>query len=275
MAQFDESLKTYLREISQHAVLTRKEEIQLFKRLKKGDKGAREQIVASNLRFVIKIALSFGNRGLPLADLIQEGNVGLLEVIEKYDYRKGFRFSTYAAFWIKQSIQLALRKHCSLIRLPIRKSRFMGKLNDMIGKFVQEKGREPTVAELASKAGIREKKMEQLLRMRESVLSLDTPREEEGANLLDSVPSPAETSPLEQCMQRQARFKISEVLRFLSEKERKIMRLRYGFTSGKALSLRKTSRLVGMSQEGVRRIERKALAKLQRPSIRARVEGLL
>lgn len=275
MARFDESLKTYLRDISQHPVLNRKEELQLFKRLKKGNKKAREQIVASNLRFVIKIALSFADRGLPLADLIQEGNVGLLEVIEKYDYRKGFRFSTYAAFWIKQSIQLALRKQCSLIRLPIRKSRFMGKLNDVISRLAQEKGRQPTVAELAEKTGMREKKMEQLLRMRESVLSLDTPREEDGANLLDTVATPGETSPLEQCMERQVRFKISEVLRFLSEKERKIMRLRYGFTSGKALSLRKTSRLVGMSQEGVRRIERKALAKLQRPSIRARVEGLL
>jgi RNA polymerase primary sigma factor len=158
MAKFDESLKTYLREISQQPVLTRSEEVHLFKRLKKGDEEAREQIIASNLRFVIKIALSFADRGLPLADLIQEGNVGLLEVIGKYDYRKGFRFSTYAAFWIKQSIQLALRKQCSLIRLPIRKSRFMGKLNEVIAKFVQEQGREPTVAELAEKTGVRERK---------------------------------------------------------------------------------------------------------------------
>src|SRR5690606_31320317 len=144
-ANLNEDMKLYLKEVARKKVLTRQEELALFRRLEEGDTSARQEIVEANLRFVIKIALQFSGRGVPLPDLIQEGNVGLLEVVEKFDYRKGIRFSTYAAFWIRQAIQMSVRKHGNVIRLPIRKSRFMGHLNETITTFTTNNGREPSV----------------------------------------------------------------------------------------------------------------------------------
>jgi RNA polymerase primary sigma factor len=276
MPEMDESLPLYLKEIAKTPVLTRTEEVTIFKRLKRGDKAAREKIIQSNLRFVVKIALEFVNRGMPLSDLIQEGNVGLLEVIDKYDYRKGFRFSTYAAFWIRQAIQVALRRTNSLIRLPIRKSRLLGKLNDIVSGLVQREGRDPTTEELARETRLRPDRLEALLRMRGAVLSLDSPSESpDESNMLERIPDLTARSPVQHSMENQAKLKVSKMLDTLSEREKTIIKLRYGFENGKNLSLRKTSKFVGLSQEGVRRVEMRALAKLRRPSSRAYVQGLL
>jgi RNA polymerase primary sigma factor len=285
MTEIDDSLRLYLKEIADTPVLTRQEEIDVFKRLKRGDKTAREEIIRSNLRFVVKIALEFVNRGMPLADLIQEGNVGLLEVINKYDYRKGFRFSTYAAFWIRQAIQIALRKTNSLIRLPIRKSRFLGKLNDIISNFAQREGREPTTEELARETHMKPERLEALLNIpaRGGMLSLDRATDPQddpdrvGAahNMGARIPDSTTKSPVQYCMENQAKLKVEKMLQMLSEREKTILRLRYGFESGKNMSLRKASTFVGLSQEGVRRVEMRALSKLRRPSIRAYAHGLL
>jgi RNA polymerase primary sigma factor len=271
----NDELRIYLKEIAQRKVLTREEEVALFKRLNSGDESARAEIVEANLRFVIKVALSFASRGVALADLVQEGNIGLLEVVDKFDYRRGYRFSTYAAFWIRQSIQLALRKQSNVIRLPIRKSRFLGHLNESMREFAQNHGRQPSVRELALILDVEETKLEQLLQLRDSVLSLDIEADEEGAHLLNTLKDENTPSPLDHCLEAEKRHRVETLLNSLSEKEQKILKLRYGFQNGKNLSLRSTSKLVGMSQEGVRRVERKALTKLRRPNARQSVCGLI
>lgn len=275
MKAYEEDINVYIKEAGRYSVLTREEEKQLFIDYEKGDATAFDRIVKHNLRFVIKIALRYRGRGLPVSDLIQEGNVGLLEVIPKYDHRKGYRFSTYAAFWIKQAIQIALRRNGSLISLPIRKSRMIGRLSETIKTFVQDNGHEPSVQELAGIMDEKPEMIEKLLKLRESVLSLDSTNDDDNISLMERVPDLHVKSPLEYCMDNQSRIKIAALLRHLSEKERRIMRLRFGFEHGKNLSLRKTSRLVGLSQEGVRRIERKALDKLRRPTMRAKLASLV
>lgn len=275
MKQFEEEIKWFIQEAAQYPVLTREEEIELFKILEDGDKSVFEEIVKHNLRFVIKIALHYTGRGLPLSDLIQEGNIGLLEVIHKYDYRKGYRFSTYAAFWIKQAIQIALRRNGSIIAIPIRKSRLIGHISEVISNFNQDHGHEPSLGEIASILDEKEETIESMMKLRESVLSLDNSADDESLSPMERIPDQQIRSPLDYCMESQARIKIGALLKLLSEKEQRIMRLRYGFEHGKNLSLRKISRLVGLSQEGVRRIERKALEKLRRPTIRAKLDSLL
>jgi len=257
----------YLGEVHEETVLTREQEIALFKRYEAGDAKAREEIVRANLRFVVKVACEFLNRGVPLADLIQEGNIGLLEVIPKYNWRKGYRFSTYAAFWIRQAIQTALRRQSSLIRLPVRKSRLLGRISEQVQRFRLEWGREPTVEELAERTGTSAEEIEHLLSLRDGLVSLDSQQDEDDTRLLDTITRPDAKSPRDVAVEKQMRSKVMRVLDFLGEREGRIMRLRYGFENGKTLSLRRTSKIVGLSQEGVRRIEQRALAKLRRPAI--------
>ncbi len=271
----NEEVRHYLAEVATRKLLTRDEEVALFKRLESGDETARAEIVEANLRFVIKIALQFSSRGISIADLIQEGNIGLLDVVGKFDWRKGYRFSTYAAFWIRQSIQMALRKQCNVIRLPIRKGRFLGHLNEAIRNFASSHGRNPSMRELSLLLDVDEGKLEQLMQLRDSVLSLDTESDEDGSQLLTRIRDENARSPFERCAESETRERVSAALATLTEKERNVMMLRYGFNGGSELSLRSTSQLVGMSQEGVRRVERKALKKLRRPAARQMVAGLL
>lgn len=271
----NEDMKLYLKDVARKQVLTRQEELDLFKRLEAGDETARQEIVEANLRFVIKIALQFTGRGVPLADLIQEGNIGLLEVVEKFDYKKGFRFSTYAAFWIRQAVQMAVRKHGNVIRLPIRKSRFMGHLNEAINNFTTSHGRAPSLTELSQILDTDVEQIEQLMTMRESVLSLDSESEEDGLQLMNRIPDDSRPNALDHSMEVEQSERIREALSSLSEKEQRVLRLRFGFESGKGLSLRNTSKMVGMSQEGVRRMERAAIRKLRRPATTQIMAGLL
>ncbi|HOE63910.1 MAG TPA: RNA polymerase sigma factor RpoD/SigA [Candidatus Sumerlaeota bacterium] len=275
MNNYDESVQFYMKEAASYPILSREKEIELFQKLEDDDQFAFEDIVKHNLRFVINVALHYNNRGVPLSDLIQEGNIGLLEVVRKYDWRKGYRFSTYASFWIRQSIQLALRRHSSLITLPIRKSRLIGKISEVISAFTSEHGFEPSVEEISKIMDIKVEVIQQMLKLRETVLSLDQTTDEDGIPLMERIPDTQKKSPLQYCMENQTRVKIAALFKHLNEKERRIMNLRFGFEHGKTLSLRKTSRLVGLSQEGVRRIERKALSKLNRPVFREKLEALL
>ena len=274
-ASLNDEMKPYLKEVSRQKVLTREEEVALFKRLERCDPNAKQEIVEANLRFVIKIALGFTGRGVPLADLVQEGNIGLLEVVDRFDYRKGYRFSTYAAFWIRQAIQMAVRKQCNVIRLPIRKSRFLGHLSEKIRDFSQCHGRQPTTGELARELDLEESKLEHLMTLRDSVLSLEMETDGEGSQLLNTIRDECTPSPVESCMEREKTRHVAKVLDLLTDKEQRVLKLRYGLATGRHLSLRTTSRIVGMSQEGVRRVERKALTKLRRPAARQLVCGLL
>ncbi|MBI1293123.1 sigma-70 family RNA polymerase sigma factor [bacterium] len=270
----EDGLQDYLKRVGSHRLLSREEEVELFQRLEAGDESARDEIVRCNLRLVIKIAMQFKGMGVCMSDLIQEGNIGLLHVIGKFDWRRGFRFSTYAAFWIRQEIQGALRNAGSLIRLPIRKSRLVCRINEVSRYFARTEGREPGVDEIALFLDVDPVKVEELMPMRERVLSLDADSPTEGYSLLDTVPQVG-PAPYESLNRAQVTAVVRDALDFLTERERNIMELRFGLNDGKAHSLRKTSRKVGLSQEGVRRIERRALDKLSRPAIRARLEGLL
>lgn len=275
MRPTDDGLRTYLNEIARNAVLSKEQEVGLFQRLGEGDPGAREEIIQCNLRLVISIANQFMGRGLPFEDLVQEGNIGLLEVIDKFDWRRGFRFSTYAAFWIRQAIQQALRKQANLIRLPVRKTRLLGNLSETIMRYRNGHWREPTLEELAAAMRMTEENMLQLMRAREGALSLDEERANRRGSLRDTIPAPQSQSPVERLACEEIEIKVGAVLRHLTERERRILRLRFGLNNGKALSLRSTSRLVGLSQEGVRRIEQRALSKLRRPAISRKVADLL
>ncbi len=269
----NEEMRIYLKDVAQRKVLTREQEIALFKRLSEGCDTARAEIVEANLRFVIKLALQYSGRGVPLADLIQEGNIGLLEVVAKFDYKRGYRFSTYAAFWIRQSIQMALRKQSNVIRLPIRKSRMLGHLNEAISNFTHANGRHPTTGELARVVDMDETKLEHLMQLRDSVLSLDVEPDEEGSQLLHRLIDEKTPTALEYSIEHEQQKQVARVLDMLSEKERNILKLRFGFNGEGNLSLRHTSKLVGMSQEGVRRIERSALKKLRRTQASELVAG--
>jgi RNA polymerase primary sigma factor len=274
-ADYDESTDTLLAEARSEPILGREDEVELFKRYEAGDPDAREKIVKANLRFVVKIAHEFSSRGLSLSDLIQEGTVGLLEVIPRFDWRKGHRFSTYAAYWIRQSIQMALRRQCGMIRLPVRKSRAVGRMNEQIRQFHLERGRDPMPEELADLMDMTLEEVKRLLNLREGVLSLDAQRDEDGACLLDTIPSHQTECPREAAAENQMRSKVARVFEYLSEREQKVLRLRFGFDNGRMLSLRRTSKIVGLSQEGVRRIEQRALDRLRRPSVRCMVAELV
>lgn len=273
--QFDsDGVQDYLKQVGAHRLLNREEEVELFQRLESGDPSARDEIVRCNLRLVIKIALQFRGMGVSVADLIQEGNVGLLQVIERFDWRRGFRFSTYAAFWIRQEIQASLRNTSSFIRLPVRKSRLLGRISEAIRHFNTMEGRDPSEAEIATFLGEPEEKIHSLMPLRESVVSLDAEVNEDGGHLLDTIPCEA-ARPGEHHAERERRQVVRKSLGILTDRERDVVELRYGFKGGKSLSLRHISRRVGLSQEGVRRIEMRAIGKLQRPAVRQQLDGLL
>ncbi len=259
-----DTLGHYLSEIGKNQVLTREEERELFQRLEKGSEEARRRIIHCNLRFVVKIAAKYQRRGLPLQDLIQEGNIGLLEVIGKFDWRRGTRFSTYAAFWIRQAIQRALLRTGSFVRLPSRKARLLGKVKQAVENHRAEHHRDPSVEEMAEAVDVDQAALEPLLPWREGMLSLDTPFDEGGGHLLEVIAAGPESIPIFPYLESERTEQVGHALDRLSDREQSILRLRFGFDTEESLSLRKTSVHVGLSQEGVRRIERLALNKMRR-----------
>jgi len=261
-----DSLSHYLNQIGQFDVLTREEERKLFQRMEQGDESARERLIACNLRFVVKVAAQFRGRGMPLSDLIQEGNVGLLEVLDKFDWRKGFRFSTYAAFWIRQAIQRSMQRTGSTVRLPSRKARILGRLNRVVETFRAQEHREPTLEEMAAELEMEPDTLAEVIRWRDGVLSLDTPFDDEGGQLMEMIADDNQTNPRAHAVVNERTRRLEEVLERLPAKECMVMRLRHGFETGTSLSLRKASNVMGLSQEGVRRLERIAMAKLRRRS---------
>ncbi len=276
-ARLQEELGAYLQEVARRPVLTREQEVALFQRLEKGDAKARQEIVEANLRFVIKIALQYVSRGVPLADLIQEGNIGLLEVVDKFDYRRGFRFSTYAAFWIRQAIEIAIRKQCNMIRLPIRKSRLLGHVSEIVREFTQAHGRAPTVKELSTMLGVDEKKLDEVLRVRDNVLSLDAfeVAQEESCPLGNRLRDESVVDPAEACMEREKEVLVRAAIAALPPREAQVLCMRFGIDGHPAQSLRAASRHLGLSQEGVRRIEQKAINHLRRSPAAVTLQSIL
>ena len=276
MYEIDENASFYINLIKDYSAPTKEEEYELFKRYNEGDKSASEEIIKAYLKFVIKIACQFLHQGMSLSDLIQEGNIGLMNVIDKFDYKKGYRFTTYAAFWIRQAIQRGLKKKARFIRLPIRKARMIGRLNEEIVSFLQNNGREPDSKELAKSLKVPEKDIKMLLELKESILSYDNPTgDDDSTQLLRFLAYENNESPYEYCAKEEAKKRIRKILTYLSEREQRIIKYRFGFIRGNELSLRNISRIMGLSQEGVRRIQNQALNKLKRPYLRSMIEGFV
>jgi len=263
----DTCLSAYMEDVSRYPVMTRDEELETFRRLGNNDPAARSKIIESNLRFVVKIALGYQGRGLPLSDLIQEGNIGLMEVVERFDYKRGFRFSTYAAFWIRQSIQLALRRKTAVVRLPIRKARSLDHLRGHIQESRSCYGRDPDVNELATASGLSEDDVMALLNLPDSTVPIDDSEDGEGSNLLDTLTDASAPDVREGILEHETRAHISRAMSVLTPRERRIVALRHGLDDSVSRSLREVSRIVGLSQEGVRRIERRAFDKLRRSEL--------
>lgn len=271
----DSTLSATLKEATRGHVLNREEEMALFQRLEAGDEDAREEIVRCNLRFVIKIAMQYKGMGVPLADLVQEGTIGLLHVIGKFDWRRGTRFTTYAAYYIRQEVQACLYRQASMIRLPVRKARVLGKIQEYIRTTQEREGREPQAPEIALELGVETDLVEMLLGMRHSVSSLDAEVDEEGRVAAESIPDTDAVVPGESLNAEQSQAAVIGLLDVLSDREREVVGLRFGLGGGTARSLRGASKVIGLSQEGVRRVENRALDKLRRPTVRARFEQLM
>lgn len=275
MEYSDQGFRIYLDEISGNRVLTAEEERDLFQRIEAGDDEARQTVVDCNLKFVIRMARRFLGRGVPLEDLVQEGNLGLLEAIARFDYRLGYRFSTYAAFWIRQAIQVGVRQRGSLVRIPVRKSRQLGFLSEVMQEYLSVHGRPPTEEEIAERLEISVEDAQELVRLGDAVLSLDAVDENDAAPLMEQLEDPRAVCPMDYSEGRELRDKVREAMQYLSDRENEVLRSRFGFGSGVSRSLRKVSRRMGLSQEGVRRIEQRALSKLRRPYVRQTLSGLI
>jgi RNA polymerase primary sigma factor len=271
----DSTLAAMLEEATRGHVLTREEELDLFQRLEADDDDAREEIVRCNLRFVIKIAMQYKGMGVPLADLVQEGSIGLLHVIGKFDWRRGTRFTTYAAYYIRQEVQACVYRQSSMIRLPVRKARVLGRIQEVIRKTQEREGREPQVAEIALILGEEQDTIEMLMGLRHSFASIDAEQDEDGHSMVEALQDMQAVNPGDALNGEQSRAAVIGILDVLSEREREVLNLRFGLGSGHSRSLRKASAVIGLSQEGVRRVENRALDKLRRPTVRARFEQLM
>lgn len=275
MEYSDQGFRIYLDEIASNRVLTAEEERELFQQVEAGDETARQTVVDCNLKFVIRIARRFLGRGLPLEDLVQEGNLGLLEAISRFDYRLGFRFSTYAAFWIRQSVQVAVRQRGSLVRIPVRKSRQLGFLSEIVQEYLSVHGRYPTEDEIAGRLEISADDARELVRLGEAVLSLDATADDDMSPLMEQLEDKDAVCPSEITQERELSEKVRGAMKFLTDREHEVIRSRFGFGTGVTRSLRKVSTRMGLSQEGVRRIEQRALSKLRRPYVRQTLNGLI
>ncbi len=260
----DDPLETSLTIAAHAPLLTAAQEISLARRVEQGDPTARETLVNSNIRLVASVARRYMGRGLPLEDMIQEGVVGLLRAIDKYDYLRGYRFSTYATHWIRQAISRAVANNARTIRLPAHVVDAMGRLARSQERLKQKLGRNPTRRELAAETGIAESRISEMLEWARLPLSLDSPIGDDGdTRLSEFIPSPEETGPADRAFRAVVREEIVAALASLSPRERAVIALRFGLHDGEPRTLQETGRRLNMTRERARQIEGQALAKLR------------
>ncbi|MBR1437553.1 MAG: RNA polymerase sigma factor RpoD [Synergistaceae bacterium] len=260
-------VRMYLREIGKVSLLTAAEEVELAKRMENGDIDAKKRLIDANLRLVVSIAKKYIGRGMLFLDLIQEGNLGLIRAVEKFDYRRGFKFSTYATWWIRQAITRAIADQARTIRVPVHMVETINKMVRMSRLLVQELGREPTDDEIAAKMGIEPARVEEIRRISQLPVSLETPiGEEEDSQLGDFIEDHELPSPDEAAAGHLLHEQIEEMLATLSEREREVLHFRFGLEDGHSYTLEEVGKKFNVTRERIRQIEAKALRKLRQPS---------
>ena len=261
----DSSLKLYLREISKTPLLTPEEEVQLAKRIKKGDKEARSHMIRANLRLVVKIAQDYAGYGLPISDLISEGNIGLMKAVERFDPKKGGKLSTYAAWWIKQSIKRALANQSKTIRLPVHMVDKIAKMRRISTILAEALGREPTDEELAEEIGLPRRKLAMLKQASQRPTSLDAPiNEGEATEYGEIIGDERAANPLEMLSDKNLHGQLDGLLSVLDDRERKIIDERFGLTGKKPMTLEEVGRQFGVTRERIRQLQNSALTKMRR-----------
>lgn len=272
----DDSVRMYLREIGRIPLLNTEDEIKLAKRIAHGDQLAKKKLTEANLRLVVSIAKKYIGRGLSLLDLVQEGNLGLTRAVEKFDYTKGFKFSTYATWWVRQAITRAIADQARTIRIPVHMIETINKLIRVQRSLVQELGREPTVAEIAKELGIEEDKVTHIMKISQETVSLEAPvGEEEDSRLGDFLEDKDSLSPEESAIYELMKGHIEEFLDILPPREQKILRMRFGLESGRSHTLEEVGQEFGVTRERIRQIEAKALKKLERHELSMKLRDYL
>ena len=263
----DDHVRMYLKEIGKVPLLTAEEEIELAKRMEAGDDEAKKKLCESNLRLVVSIAKKYVGRGMLFLDLIQEGNLGLIKAVDKFDWRKGFKFSTYATWWIRQAITRSIADQARTIRIPVHMVETINKLMRIQRQLIQELGRDPTPAEIAEVMEVSEDKVREILKIAQEPVSLETPiGEEEDSHLGDFIPDEEVPAPAEATAFSMLKEQLVEVLDTLTEREQKVLKLRFGLDDGRARTLEEVGKQFDVTRERIRQIEAKALRKLRHPS---------
>lgn len=260
-------VRMYLKEIGRVPLLTPEEEQQLAQRIANGDEAARQKMIEANLRLVVAVAKRYAGRGMLLLDLIQEGNMGLLKAVEKFDYTKGYKFSTYATWWIRQSITRAIADQARTIRIPVHMVELINRVIRTSHSMVQELGREPTPEEVAQKLRLSPEKVEEVLKIAQDPVSLETPvGEEDDSHLGDFIQDNDASEPLEATAGNLLREQLEKAMASLTPREEKVLRMRFGFEDGKTHTLEEVGKEFNVTRERVRQIESKALRRLRHPS---------
>lgn len=263
----DDSVRVYLREIGKIRLLTMQEEVSLAKRIEHGDEDAQRKLIEANLRLVVSVAKKYTKRGLLFLDLIQEGNQGLIRAVEKFKYRKGYKFSTYAIWWIRQAITRAIADQARTIRIPVHMVETINKLRKASRKLVQKLGRDPAVEELALEVGLPAEKVKNIMKTAMDPISLETPiNGEEDSHLGDFVEDKSALPPAETAFNHILKEQISRVLSSLTERESRVIKYRFGLEDGWQRTLEEVGQKFGVTRERIRQIEAKALRKLRHPS---------
>lgn len=272
----DDPVRMYLKEIGKVPLLTAEEEITLAKKMEEGDLIAKNKLAEANLRLVVSIAKRYVGRGMLFLDLIQEGNLGLLKAVEKFDYNKGYKFSTYATWWIRQAITRAIADQARTIRIPVHMVETINKLVRVSRQLLQKLGREPLPEEIAAELNMSVERVKEIIKISQEPVSLETPiGEEEDSHLGDFIQDDNVPVPADAATSTLLKEHIAEVLSTLTEREQKVLRLRFGIDDGRARTLEEVGKVFEVTRERIRQIEAKAIRKLKQPSRSRKLEGYL
>lgn len=272
----EDPVRMYLKEIGNVPLLTTEQEVELAKRVEAGDEEAKKQLTEANLRLVVSIAKKYVGRGMPFLDLIQEGNMGLMKAVDKFDYTKGYKFSTYATWWIRQAITRGIADTGRTIRVPVHMVETINKTLRMTRTLLQELGREPTSEEVAERLNVSVSRVREVLKISRDPVSLDTPiGEEDDSHLGDFIEDDSALSPADSAAFSMLRAELATALESLTDRERQVVKLRFGLEDGRARTLEEVGKEFNVTRERIRQIEAKALRKLRHPSRSKRLKDFL